>query len=105
MTVSEYATRFSELARHAPALVPTVREQVRRFIEGLDYDLKICMTRELQSDTLFQQVVEISRMLERVMYEERESKEAKRSRNYGGFCGFYFASSIHHGGCSGSRSA
>ncbi|XP_070045593.1 uncharacterized protein [Nicotiana tomentosiformis] len=46
ITVSEYAIRLSELARRAPILVPTVRERVHIFIEGLDYDLKICMARE-----------------------------------------------------------
>lgn len=80
MTVSKYAIRFSELARHAPILVPTIRERVRRFIEGLDYDIKICMARELQTDTPFQLVVEIARKIEGVLVEERESKEAKRSR-------------------------
>ncbi|XP_070032719.1 uncharacterized protein [Nicotiana tomentosiformis] len=103
-TVSEYAIRFSELARHVPISVPTVRERVHRFIEGLGYDLKICMARELQSDTLFQQVVQIARMLERVRNEERESKEAKSSRSSGGFSEFYSASSTDHGGGLGSRS-
>ncbi|XP_070049723.1 uncharacterized protein [Nicotiana tomentosiformis] len=57
MMVLEYAIRFSELARHTPILVPTVRERIRRFIEGLDYDFKKCMTRELQTDIPFQQVI------------------------------------------------
>ncbi|XP_070034688.1 uncharacterized protein [Nicotiana tomentosiformis] len=39
MTVLEYAVRFSELSKHAPALVSTVKERVRRFIEGLNYGL------------------------------------------------------------------
>ncbi|XP_070036074.1 uncharacterized protein [Nicotiana tomentosiformis] len=73
MTVSEYAIRFSELAHHAPVLVPTIKERVRRFIEGLDYDIKICMARELQTDAPFQQVVEIARKIEGVLGEERES--------------------------------
>ncbi|XP_070056800.1 uncharacterized protein [Nicotiana tomentosiformis] len=64
MTVSEYAIRFSELARHAPILVPTIRERVHRFIKGLGYDIKICMDRELQTDTPFQQVVDIARKIE-----------------------------------------
>ncbi|XP_070035295.1 uncharacterized protein [Nicotiana tomentosiformis] len=102
--MSEYAIKLSELARHAPFLVPTVRDRVRRFIEGLDYDLKIRMAREIQSDTPFQQVVEIAKMLGQVRNEERESKEAKRSRNSGGFSGFYSATMTHHGGGSGSRS-
>ncbi|XP_075085023.1 uncharacterized protein LOC142168262 [Nicotiana tabacum] len=56
------------------------------------------------SDTLFQQVVQIARMLERVRNEERESKEAKSSRSSGGFSEFYSASSTDHGGGLGSRS-
>ncbi|XP_070032853.1 uncharacterized protein [Nicotiana tomentosiformis] len=36
LTVSEYAVRFSDLSRNAPALVSTVRERVRQFIEGLN---------------------------------------------------------------------
>ncbi|XP_070049439.1 uncharacterized protein [Nicotiana tomentosiformis] len=96
--------RFSELAHHAPILVPTVRERVRRFIEGLAYDLKICMTQELLTDTLFQQVVEFSRMLERVRDEEKESKEAKRSRSFGGFRGFYSSAMNHFGGFRGFTS-
>ncbi|XP_070032373.1 uncharacterized protein [Nicotiana tomentosiformis] len=53
MTVSEYAIMFSELSCHAPTLVPTVRERVCRFIEGLSYDLRFCMARELRTDTPF----------------------------------------------------
>ncbi|XP_070046414.1 uncharacterized protein [Nicotiana tomentosiformis] len=105
MTMSEYTFRFSELSRHAPILVPTVRERVCRFIEGLDYDFKISMARELQIDIPFQQVVEITRMLERVRSKENKSKEIKRSRNSRGFSGFYYATMTHHGGGSDSRSA
>ncbi|XP_070045121.1 uncharacterized protein [Nicotiana tomentosiformis] len=104
-TMSEYDIRLCELSRHAPILVPTVREQVRKFIERLYYDFKICMDRELQTDIPFQQVVEIAKIFERVRSEEKESKEAKRSRNSGGFSGFYSASMTHHGGGSGNRSA
>nr|XP_016439407.1 PREDICTED: uncharacterized protein LOC107765294 [Nicotiana tabacum] len=39
ISVSKYAIRFSELSRHAPALVATVRDRVRRFIERLNYAL------------------------------------------------------------------
>ncbi|XP_070055464.1 uncharacterized protein [Nicotiana tomentosiformis] len=52
ISVSEYAVRFSDLARHAHALVATVRECVRRFIEGLMHDIRFSMAREL--DVLFQ---------------------------------------------------
>ncbi|XP_070049039.1 uncharacterized protein [Nicotiana tomentosiformis] len=53
MTVSEYAIRFGEFSLYVPILVPTVRERVRRFIVGLDYDFKICMAQELQTDIPF----------------------------------------------------
>ncbi|XP_070054532.1 uncharacterized protein [Nicotiana tomentosiformis] len=89
-----FLKKFSELARHAPTLVPTVRERDCRFIEGIDFDLKICMAQELQTDTPFQQVVEITRRIERVLGEERESKEAKSS-----------SAMTHYGGGSSSQPA
>ncbi|XP_070032599.1 uncharacterized protein [Nicotiana tomentosiformis] len=39
MSVSKYAIRLSDLARHAPTLVTTVRECVRRFNEGISHDI------------------------------------------------------------------
>ncbi|XP_070039982.1 uncharacterized protein [Nicotiana tomentosiformis] len=103
MMVSEYAIGFSELARHAPTLVPTVKERVCRFIEGISYDLRFYMARELHTDTPFQQVVEIAWMLKRVRGEEREAKETKTSRSSRGFSGFYSSAMTHHGGGLGSR--
>ncbi|XP_070032468.1 uncharacterized protein [Nicotiana tomentosiformis] len=57
ISVAEYAIRFSELSRHALALVSTIRERVRRFIEGLSYGLRSSMAWELEMDTPFQQVL------------------------------------------------
>ncbi|XP_070042728.1 uncharacterized protein [Nicotiana tomentosiformis] len=64
MTVSEYAIRFTELARHAPALVSTVRERVHRFIEGLHPSIRTSMARELEMDITYQQEVSIARRVE-----------------------------------------
>nr|XP_009782195.1 PREDICTED: uncharacterized protein LOC104230974 [Nicotiana sylvestris] len=36
--------RFFELARHAIWLVPTDRERIRRFIDGLTFQLRVLMT-------------------------------------------------------------
>ncbi|XP_070038033.1 uncharacterized protein [Nicotiana tomentosiformis] len=83
----------------------TVSEYAIRFIEGLDYDLKIFVARELQTDTPFQQVVEIARMMEGVLGEERGYKEVKRSRSSGGFSGFYSSAMTHYGGGSSTRPA
>ncbi|XP_070057350.1 uncharacterized protein [Nicotiana tomentosiformis] len=43
MSVSEYLVRFSDLSRHAPSLVSTVRERVHKFIEGLSYDIRFLL--------------------------------------------------------------
>ncbi|XP_070004763.1 uncharacterized protein [Nicotiana sylvestris] len=64
MTVSEYAVCFTDLAKHAPALVSTVRERVRRFIEGLIPSIRSNMVRELEMDISYQQVVRIARRVE-----------------------------------------
>ncbi|XP_070055239.1 uncharacterized protein [Nicotiana tomentosiformis] len=50
-----------DLSTHAPALFATVRERVRRFIERLNQSIRFSMARELESDTPYQQVVEIAR--------------------------------------------
>ncbi|XP_070026423.1 uncharacterized protein [Nicotiana sylvestris] len=52
MTVSEYVIRYTSLARHAPALVATVRERVRRFIEGLIPSIRSSMALVLEMDIL-----------------------------------------------------
>ncbi|XP_070019812.1 uncharacterized protein [Nicotiana sylvestris] len=52
---------FSGLARHAPALVSTVHERVRRLIEGLIPSIKSSMARELEMNISYQQVVSIAR--------------------------------------------
>ncbi|XP_070048895.1 uncharacterized protein [Nicotiana tomentosiformis] len=64
MTVSEYAVHFSNLSRHAPALIATVRERVCRFIEGLHPSIRLSLARELEMDISYQQVVSIAKRLE-----------------------------------------
>ncbi|XP_070032193.1 uncharacterized protein [Nicotiana tomentosiformis] len=64
MIVSEYEVRFSDLARHAPALVAIIRERVRQFIEGLSPSIRFSIARELEMDIAYQQVVGIARRLE-----------------------------------------
>ncbi|XP_070054077.1 uncharacterized protein [Nicotiana tomentosiformis] len=80
MTVSEYVIRLSDLARHVLALVATVRDRVRRFIEGLNPNIRFSMARELEIDIAYQQVVVIARRLEGMLTQDREEREANRSR-------------------------
>ncbi|XP_070035989.1 uncharacterized protein [Nicotiana tomentosiformis] len=87
MSVTKYEIRFSELARHAVWFVPTDRERIRRFIDGLGFQLRLLMTRERVSGVTFDKVVDISRQIEMVQGQERTEREAKRPRGQGGFSG------------------
>nr|XP_009798850.1 PREDICTED: uncharacterized protein LOC104245005 [Nicotiana sylvestris] len=71
MSVSEYAVIFSDLAKHAPTLVSTVREKVRWFTEGLHPSIRTSMARELEIDILYQQTVSIARRVEGMLARER----------------------------------
>ncbi|XP_070055400.1 uncharacterized protein [Nicotiana tomentosiformis] len=113
MSVSEYVVRFSDLARHAPALVATVRKHVRRFIEGLRHNIRFSMDRELEPDVLFQQVVGIARRVEGIWDQEeedrrgrkreyrrdqeREDREVRRPRSPERSTGPYFGGRVRHG--------
>ena len=76
MTVMQYEMRFLELARHDIWLVPTDRERIRRFVDGLTYQLRILMTRERVNCDTFEEVVDITREIESIRCQEREEREA-----------------------------
>ncbi|XP_070049010.1 uncharacterized protein [Nicotiana tomentosiformis] len=97
MSVLEYAIRFSDLSRHATALVSTVRERVCRFIKGLSHGIRFSMARELEMDVLFQQMVEIARRLEGMWDQDREVGETKKPHGTGGYTSPYFGGKVRHG--------
>ncbi|XP_070012915.1 uncharacterized protein [Nicotiana sylvestris] len=97
MTLFEYAIRYTRLARHAPALVATVRERVHRFVEGLIHSIRSGMARELEMDIPYQQVVSIARRIDGMHAREREEREAKRSRESGHFSGTRTSGAGRHG--------
>ncbi|XP_070003165.1 uncharacterized protein [Nicotiana sylvestris] len=97
MTVSEYAIRFTDLARHASALVSIVRERVRRFIEGLIPNIRSSMARELEIYVTYKQVVSIARRVEGMLARDREEREAKRSRELGHYSGVRAPATVRHG--------
>ncbi|XP_070036222.1 uncharacterized protein [Nicotiana tomentosiformis] len=88
--------RFSELAHHAVCLIPTDRERIMRFIDGLMYQLWLLMTREMVSDVTFDEVVDIARQIEMVHSQERGKREAKRPRGSGGFVGVPSVGQSYH---------
>ncbi|XP_070032443.1 uncharacterized protein [Nicotiana tomentosiformis] len=96
MSMTHYEMRFLELARHAIWLVPTDRERIRRFIDGLTFQLRYLMTRERVSGATFDEVVDIARQIEMVCSQERVEREAKRPRGQGGFSSVP-GGQFHHG--------
>ncbi|XP_070042633.1 uncharacterized protein [Nicotiana tomentosiformis] len=96
MSVTQYEIKFSELARHAALLVPTDRERIRRFIDGLTYQMQLLMTRDRVSGATFDEVVHIARQIEMVCIQERVEREAKRPRGLGGFSGVLSGGQFHH---------
>ncbi|XP_070005440.1 uncharacterized protein [Nicotiana sylvestris] len=85
MTVTQYEMRFFELARHVVWMVPTDRERIKRFVDGLTYQLRILVTRERVTTATFEEVVDIACEIEIVRRQEREEREAKRPRGSGSF--------------------
>ncbi|XP_070040724.1 uncharacterized protein [Nicotiana tomentosiformis] len=96
MYVTQYEMRFSELAHHVVWLVPTERESIRRFIDGLTYQSCFVITRESVSGNTFDEVVDITRRLEMVRSQECEEREAKRAGGSGGFSGVPSGGQFHH---------
>ncbi|XP_070045075.1 uncharacterized protein [Nicotiana tomentosiformis] len=87
MTVTQYETTFVDLARHATILLPTERERVGRFIDGLTFTLRLQMAKETESDISFQMVVDIARRIELVHAQERGPVSDKRPRHSSSFSG------------------
>ncbi|XP_070047504.1 uncharacterized protein [Nicotiana tomentosiformis] len=79
--------RFSKLACHAVWLVPNDRERIRRFVDGLTYQLQLLMTWERVSGATFDEVVDIVQQIEMVRSQERGEREAKRPHGSGDFSG------------------
>ncbi|XP_070047308.1 uncharacterized protein [Nicotiana tomentosiformis] len=87
LSMTQYEMRFSKLDHHAVWLVPTDRERIRRFIDGLTYQLWLPMTWERVSGATFDEAVEIARKIEMVRNQEHGEREAKRPRGLGDFSG------------------
>ncbi|XP_070040719.1 uncharacterized protein [Nicotiana tomentosiformis] len=88
--------RFSELVRHDIWLVPTDRERIMRFIDGLTFQLRLLMTRERVSGATFDEVVDIARQIKMVHSQERVEREAKRPRGQGGYSSAPSRSQFQH---------
>ncbi|XP_070056686.1 uncharacterized protein [Nicotiana tomentosiformis] len=89
MTVTQYETRFMDLARHALLLLPTVREieRVIRFIDGLTHPIMLHISKETGGEISFQTAANVARWIDMVLSQERGQGFDKRLRHFSGFSG------------------
>ncbi|XP_070031716.1 uncharacterized protein [Nicotiana tomentosiformis] len=97
MSVMQYEMRFSELAHHAIWFIPTDKEMIRRFIDGLTFQLRLLMTRERVSGATFDEVVDIARQIEMVCSQEQVEREDKKPRGFKDFSGVPSGGQFYHG--------
>ncbi|XP_070041238.1 uncharacterized protein [Nicotiana tomentosiformis] len=97
MYVTQNEMRFFELACHTFWLVPTDTERIKRFIDGLIYQLQLLMTREKVSGATFDELVDISWQIKMVRSQERGEREAKRPRGSSCFNGVPLGGQFYHG--------
>ncbi|GAV81527.1 zf-CCHC domain-containing protein [Cephalotus follicularis] len=79
MTVVEYQDRFMELARHSPYLVADEVRKIRRFLRGLQPDLRLRI-RAMELGT-FSEVAQKARLLESISSKDRaERAQAQQNK-------------------------
>ncbi|XP_070046938.1 uncharacterized protein [Nicotiana tomentosiformis] len=83
MYVTQYETRFVDLARHPIVLLPSEKERVRRIIDGLTYTIRIQMAKETVNDISSQTTMNIARRIELVRAQERGPVSDKRPHHSG----------------------
>ncbi|XP_070057981.1 uncharacterized protein [Nicotiana tomentosiformis] len=67
MTITQYETRFVELAYHTLLLLPTEKERVRMFIDILAQPIRLQMAKESGSEISFQATANVTRRVEMVL--------------------------------------
>ncbi|XP_070015331.1 uncharacterized protein [Nicotiana sylvestris] len=87
MTVTQYETRFMDLARHAIIFLHTKRERVRRFIDGLTFTIRLQMAKETGDDITFHRAIDIAGRIEMVRAQERAPVSDKRPHHSCSFSG------------------
>ncbi|XP_070011171.1 uncharacterized protein [Nicotiana sylvestris] len=72
ISVTDYEVRFSKLFRHALMILSTNTERVQRFVVGLHSGIRANIAQEVEMETPYQLVVEISRRIEGYRLRGRE---------------------------------
>ncbi|XP_070012155.1 uncharacterized protein [Nicotiana sylvestris] len=87
MTITKYDTRFIALPCHALIILPTERERVMRFIEGLAQPIRLQMAKETGSEITFQDAANVARRDEMNLFQGSGQGSDKRPCHSGRFNG------------------
>ncbi|XP_070032797.1 uncharacterized protein [Nicotiana tomentosiformis] len=87
MTVTKYETRFVDLAHHALILLPTERERVRWFIDGLAQPIGLQMAKETGNEISFQAAANVPRRVGMLLAQGSGQGSDKRPCHSSGFSG------------------
>nr|XP_033516522.1 uncharacterized protein LOC117280868 [Nicotiana tomentosiformis] len=87
MDVSTYNTKFCNLARYAPYLVPTHEARVQRFVDGLVGCLYTAVAPQMKTLS-YTDAVDLARKIENKGRDERATSELrKKAKTRGSFNG------------------
>ncbi|XP_070052699.1 uncharacterized protein [Nicotiana tomentosiformis] len=101
MDVSTYNTKFCNLARHAPYIVPTHEARVQRFVDGLVSHLYTAVAPQMKTLS-YTNVVDLARKIENKGRDERATSELrKKAKTRGSFNGSF--SENHRAGNQGQQ--
>ncbi|XP_070004320.1 uncharacterized protein [Nicotiana sylvestris] len=84
MIVTQYETRFIDLARYEVVILPTERERVRRLIDGLILPIRLQMAMGVGSDISFQEAANTARQVEMALFRGGSQGSDKSPRHSGG---------------------
>ncbi|XP_070015922.1 uncharacterized protein [Nicotiana sylvestris] len=87
MSATQYETQFIDHARHAIVILPTERERVRRFVDGLVQPIRVQMARSAGSEIIFQEATDGARRIELELSQGGGYGSDKRPRHSGRFSG------------------
>ncbi|XP_070023802.1 uncharacterized protein [Nicotiana sylvestris] len=87
MSVTQYETQFIDLARHTIVILPTERERVRSFVDGLVQPIRVQMAMSAGSEITFQETADGARWIELTLSQGGGHGSDKRPCHSGKFSG------------------
>lgn len=94
--VTQYEMKIVDLSRHATFLIPMEKENMKSFIEWLNFSIRLQMARETETEITFTQVVDISRSIERIRGQGRGALKDNKPDHFSSFGSASFGGKGHY---------